>query len=51
MSDVIELRGFCPLCHLPIQEEELTAVDEDGQTVHGSCWAASQDSGQNNNSY
>jgi len=36
MSDVIELHGICPLCNQPIQEGELTAINEDGQTVHGS---------------
>jgi len=50
MSYVIELPGICPLCYEPVQAGELTAVYEDGQTVHGSCWAASQGPVQNNNS-
>ena len=48
MSDVIELPGICPLCNLPIEPRQQAAVNEEGQTVHGSCWAASQDTGQNN---
>jgi hypothetical protein len=48
MPDVIELPGFCPLCNLPIEPGEQTAVNEDNQTVHGRCWALSQDPGQNN---
>ena len=48
MPDVIELPGICPPCYQPIQPGEMTAVNEDGQTVHGSCWARSQDAGQNN---
>jgi hypothetical protein len=48
MADVIQLRGVCPLCHLPIQPKEQIVVDENQQEVHAGCWAASQEPARNN---
>ena len=51
MSDVIELPGICPLCDMPIEPGEPPVMNDDGQHVHGACWAELQDVEARNNPY
>jgi hypothetical protein len=50
-GEIIELRGICGLCMLPIEPgESVVTISETGQEVHAKCYAESQEP-QRNQSY